>query len=157
MKVYFPAVRQEPDPNATAAIATPASSGSGELILLVEDEPAVRKITSRTLEARDYNLLTAADGAEAGALYAKHQRNIHLVLIDMMMPVMDGAATIQVLKRVNPRVRIIAAARNTNTEDPVQTRVSWRRSENSRPVTMSPRLSRMTMLLIQSVSNSVPK
>jgi hypothetical protein len=75
----------------------------------------------------------------------------------MMMPVMDGAATIQVLKRVNPRVRIIAAARNTNTEDPVQTRVSWRRSENSRPVTMSPRLSRMTMLLIQSVSNSVPK
>ncbi len=110
MKVYFPAASLEPDPNAAVATATPAGNGSGELILLVEDEPAVRKITSRTLETRGYNLLTAADGAEAVALYAKHQRSIHLVLTDMMMPVMDGSATIQVLKRVNPRVRIIAAS-----------------------------------------------
>ncbi len=119
MKVYFPAASIEPDPNAAAATAAPASSGCGELILLVEDEPAVRKITSRTLEARGYNLLTAADGAEAVALYAKHQRSIHLVLTDMMMPVMDGSATIQVLKRVNPRVRIIAASglNDANTQD----------------------------------------
>ncbi len=119
IKVYFPAANLEPDPNAAVATAAPASSGSGELILLVEDEPAVRKITSRTLEARGYNLLTAADGAEAVALYAKHQRSIHLVLTDMMMPVMDGAATIQVLKRVNPRVRIIAASglNDANTQD----------------------------------------
>ncbi len=119
MKVYFPAASLEPDPNAAVASAEPAGSGSGELILLVEDEPAVRKITSRTLEARGYNLLTAADGAEAVALYAKHQRSIHLVLTDMMMPVMDGSATIQVLKRVNPRVRIIAASglNDANTQD----------------------------------------
>jgi PAS domain S-box-containing protein len=119
MKVYFPAASLDPDPNAAVATATPAGNGSGELILLVEDEPAVRKITSRTLEARGYNLLTAADGAEAVALYAKHQRSIHLVLTDMMMPVMDGSATIQVLKRVNPRVRIIAASglNDASTQD----------------------------------------
>jgi PAS domain S-box-containing protein len=119
MKVYFPAAARETDANAILATDGPARNGSGELILLVEDEPAVRKITSRTLEARGYNLLTAADGAEAVALYAKHQRTVHLVLTDMMMPVMDGAATIQVLRRVNPQVRIIAASglNDVNTRD----------------------------------------
>jgi PAS domain S-box-containing protein len=110
MKVHFPAARLEPGPNAGTENNAPASNGNGEMILLVEDEEAVRRITSRTLEARGYTLLTATDGVEAVALYARNQHDIRLVLTDMMMPVMDGAATIQVLKRVNSQVRIIAAS-----------------------------------------------
>ncbi|MDP1591315.1 MAG: response regulator, partial [Prosthecobacter sp.] len=69
-----------------------------------------RQITQQVLETYGYRVLTAADGAEAVALYAARQHEIAVVLTDMMMPVMDGAATIQELRRINPQARIIAAS-----------------------------------------------
>lgn len=84
--------------------------GNGELVLLIEDEEPVRHITGQTLESFGYRVLPAADGVEASTLYATHKDQISVVLTDMMMPVMDGPATIQVLMRMNPRVRIIAAS-----------------------------------------------
>ncbi len=84
--------------------------GHGELVLLIDDEDAVRKITGQTLESFGYRVLPAADGVEASTLYAEHKDQISVVLTDMMMPVMDGPATIQVLMRMNPQVRIIAAS-----------------------------------------------
>ncbi|TDU69322.1 PAS domain S-box-containing protein [Prosthecobacter fusiformis] len=84
--------------------------GRGELILVVDDEEAVRSITSQTLEAYGYRVLTAKDGTEAVALYAQHRKAVEAVLTDMMMPVMDGPSTIEVLKRMNPDVRIVAAS-----------------------------------------------
>jgi CheY-like chemotaxis protein len=62
------------------------------------------------LQAFGYRVLTATDGAEAVAVYAKHEDKIAVVLTDMMMPVMDGAATIRALMRINPFVKIIAAS-----------------------------------------------
>ena len=84
--------------------------GHGELVLLVDDEEAVRQITRQTLEAFGYRVLVACDGVEATALYASRGAEIAVVLTDMMMPVMDGPKTIQVLMRINPEVRIIAAS-----------------------------------------------
>jgi CheY-like chemotaxis protein len=84
--------------------------GRDELVLVVDDESSIREITGQTLETYGYRVITASDGAEAIALYARQPGKIALVLTDMMMPVMDGTATIQVLKRINPSVRIIAAS-----------------------------------------------
>lgn len=84
--------------------------GNNELVLLVDDEAAVREITRQTLEAYGYRVLLAADGAEAVSVYAKQQNEIALVLTDMRMPVMDGSTTIQVLMKMNPDVCIIAAS-----------------------------------------------
>jgi two-component system cell cycle sensor histidine kinase/response regulator CckA len=70
----------------------------------------VREITRQTLETFGYTVLLACDGAEATAIYAVQKDNIAVVLTDMMMPLMDGPATIQVLMRMNPKVRIIAAS-----------------------------------------------
>lgn len=84
--------------------------GNGELVLLIDDEEPVRHITGQTLESFGYRVLPAADGVEASTLYATHKDQISVVLTDMMMPVMDGPATIQVLMRMNPKVRIIAAS-----------------------------------------------
>lgn len=107
--VYLPAkvhLGQETDPQAPAE----SVRGNGELVLVVDDEAAIRQITSQTLEAFGYEVLVAADGAEAVALYRERQQEIAVVLTDMMMPVMDGPATIRVLRRLNPKVRIIAAS-----------------------------------------------
>lgn len=84
--------------------------GNGELVLLVDDEEPVRHITGQTLESFGYRVLPASDGVEASTLYAARKDDISVVLTDMMMPLMDGPATIQVLLRMNPQVKIIAAS-----------------------------------------------
>jgi two-component system cell cycle sensor histidine kinase/response regulator CckA len=84
--------------------------GQGQTVLVVDDEAAIRQIAKRTLEAAGYRVLLASDGAEAVALYAQRQADIAVVLTDMMMPLMDGTATIQELVRLNPEVRIIGAS-----------------------------------------------
>ena len=82
--------------------------GHGELILVVDDEAAIREITRQTLENHGYAVLTANDGTEAVALYAEHKDKIKLVMTDTMMPYMDGPATIRTLQRLNPQVKVIA-------------------------------------------------
>ena len=94
----------------TPAEEQPMPLGKGELILIVDDEEAIRTTTRQTLEAMDYRTLVAADGAEAVALYTQHNNDIAVVLTDMMMPVMDGPTTIRMLQTINPNVKIIAAS-----------------------------------------------
>jgi two-component system, cell cycle sensor histidine kinase and response regulator CckA len=84
--------------------------GHGELILVVDDEEAIRKITKGTLEAFGYRVLVASDGTEGIALYAQHKDEIRVVLTDMMMPFLDGPALIRALQKMNPNVKIIAAS-----------------------------------------------
>jgi CheY-like chemotaxis protein len=55
-------------------------------------------------------VVTASDGAEACAIYRQKRHEISVVLTDMMMPVMDGAAVIAELRRLNPLLPIIASS-----------------------------------------------
>ena len=82
----------------------------GETVMVVDDEIFVRQITSQTLESFGYKVLLAANGSDAITTYVEHQNEISVVLTDMMMPVMDGPATIRTLRRLNPFVRIIGAS-----------------------------------------------
>lgn len=84
--------------------------GNGELILVVDDEPSIRQIARTTLEAFNYQTLTASDGAEAIALFAQHRMEIKAVLTDLMMPLMDGLALIRALRKLSPDIRIIASS-----------------------------------------------
>lgn len=85
-------------------------AGRGELILVVDDEMAIREVTRATLEAFNYRVLTASDGTEAVAFYAQQGHEIKAVLTDMMMPFLDGPATIRALQKLNPNVKIIASS-----------------------------------------------
>ena len=86
------------------------------MILVVDDEENIRQITQATLEKFGYQVLTAIDGTDALAAYAEHRDRIALVLTDMMMPFMDGTATIRALRRLNPELKIIAASGLTINE-----------------------------------------
>ncbi|MGH9765036.1 MAG: hybrid sensor histidine kinase/response regulator, partial [Blastocatellia bacterium] len=108
-KVYLPAAREGMTAETGKSDAD-MPQGRGELVLVVDDEAAIREITKGTLEAFGYSVLVAADGTEAIALYAQNQTKIAVVLTDMMMPYMDGAATIRALKRINPSVKVIASS-----------------------------------------------
>lgn len=91
-------------------------SGQGELILVVDDEPAIRDVTKTSLESHNYKAITASDGIEAIALYAEHRDKISLVLTDMLMPSMDGITTIRTLRKINPNVKIIAVSGLTSQD-----------------------------------------
>lgn len=108
-KIYLPA-SMESSAAAVAVAETEMPRGDGELILVVDDELSVREIAMQTLEAFGYRVVLAAEGSEALAIYASRAKDIALVLTDMMMPVMDGPAMIQVLLKLNPSVKIIAAS-----------------------------------------------
>ncbi|WP_416666510.1 GAF domain-containing protein [Egbenema bharatensis] len=104
-QVYLPAIHQ------TEVQVTEAQNiliGHGELILLVDDETFIREVTKDLLETYGYEVLTAQDGIEAVTLFARHKADVRLVLIDMMMPSMDGKATIQTLRTMNPQIQIVA-------------------------------------------------
>ncbi|MBT9463264.1 PAS domain S-box protein [Hydrogenophaga sp.] len=108
-RIYLPA-----DPDAVSTQSGDAKPsvprGNGELIMVVDDEAAIRQVTRQTLEAYGYRVIVASNGAEAVALYAQDIQGIDLVLTDMMMPVMDGPATIQALRQINPLVKLIGAS-----------------------------------------------
>lgn len=107
-RIHLPAVE-----TGSVIETGPTSSplvGNGELILVVDDEVAIREIAKGTLEAFGYRALTAADGTEAVALYAQNKDEIKVVLTDMMMPFMDGLSTIRALQKMNPQIKIIASS-----------------------------------------------
>ncbi|MCD8486369.1 MAG: response regulator [Desertifilum sp.] len=82
--------------------------GQQELILVVDDEAMICETTKTILEAYNYQVLTANDGVEAIALYAEHQEEVYCVLMDIMMPLMDGPSILPLLRRLNPDVYAIA-------------------------------------------------
>ncbi|HEY9858587.1 MAG TPA: ATP-binding protein, partial [Candidatus Obscuribacterales bacterium] len=82
--------------------------GRNEQILVVDDEAAIRDITKTSLEAFGYRVITAHDGIDAIALYAQHKQEISAVLVDIMMPAMDGSTTIRTLQKINPQLKTIA-------------------------------------------------
>ncbi|SNQ59860.1 hybrid sensor histidine kinase/response regulator [Candidatus Methanoperedens nitratireducens] len=113
-KVYLPGIKTELQKAEGQPVELPV--GHGELILLVEDEGSIREITFSTLKAYGYKVLMANDGAEAVALYAQNRDKIGAVLMDMMMPVMDGETSIRAIHRINPEVKIIAVSGLTDKD-----------------------------------------
>jgi two-component system cell cycle sensor histidine kinase/response regulator CckA len=107
-KVYFPVAKTNEVQKVDEQLELLA--GHEELILVVDDEAMVREITSSILETHGYRVLTANEGAEAIKVYTQNREKIKAVLMDMMMPVMDGQACIKALSEVNPDIKIIAVS-----------------------------------------------
>jgi signal transduction histidine kinase/ActR/RegA family two-component response regulator len=84
----------------------PVAHGS-ETILVAEDEAGVRELTCRFLRSSGYIVLEAKDGVEALGIATRHSGAIHLVLSDMVMPRMGGAALIERLKTVRPEAKLL--------------------------------------------------
>lgn len=106
-KVYFPAATVEREETAANWGSAILSQGSGELILVVDDEPAVRRLAETVLSRNGYRALLAADGREALSLYQQNKNEIKLVISDLMMPRMDGPALIRALREQNTGVKSI--------------------------------------------------
>jgi len=108
-RVYLPVSDHDGAP-AAPAVRGALPAGRGETVLIVDDEPSIREITRGMLESTGYRVLSASDGSEALKLYGLRKGEIAAVITDLMMPVLDGTATIRALKALDPAVRIVASS-----------------------------------------------
>jgi two-component system, cell cycle sensor histidine kinase and response regulator CckA len=103
--IYLPAAAQSEEKQL---VETPALfDGNGQLVLVVDDEAAIREITKASLEASNYQVILASDGIEAIEIYERERDKIEIVILDMMMPHLDTPSIIGVLKQMNPAVKIV--------------------------------------------------
>ena len=84
-KVFLPVSANQAGPVA-ALSAKPLAAGGAETILLVEDEPALRRLALRVLQRHGYRVYEADSGVEALSVWAEHGLEINLLLTDMIMP-----------------------------------------------------------------------
>ena len=99
-----------------------AVRGEGELILIVDDEKKIRDTIRDLLVKYGYQVITASDGAEAAMEYARHGKDIKVVITDLEMPIMNGVTLVQVLKRMNPAVTAIVSSGVASVEGMEQRR-----------------------------------
>jgi len=83
------------------------ASGSGETIFVVDDEENIRNLAKLQIQRLGYHVKSASDGEEAINIYRKMKDYIDLVLLDVIMPKMDGTQVYRELVKINPQVKVI--------------------------------------------------
>jgi two-component system, cell cycle sensor histidine kinase and response regulator CckA len=106
-KVYIPAAELDRNVGVAAAGGAAAPRGRGEIVLVVDDEPGIRRITYVILTKNGYEAFLAADGQEAVELFRQHRDGIKLVITDLMMPKLDGPSTIRAIRAIDPGIKTI--------------------------------------------------
>ena len=107
-RVYLP---QSPGgaPEEKPALDPDLPRGRGR-ILLVDDQEPVREVAKDMLEALGYEVITASDGMEGISRYRDLWREIDLVILDMVMPVMSGGDCFLRIKEINPKARVVLSS-----------------------------------------------
>ncbi|BAZ09455.1 multi-sensor hybrid histidine kinase [Calothrix sp. NIES-4071] len=116
-KVFLPAVTNT---DIVAEEEIDIIHGNGELILFVDDETAISDISKTTLETHKYQVLIANSGIEAIAIFVQNKLTIKAVIIDLMMPTLDGVTTIRALRKIMPDVKIIAMSGSNNSDEKIK-------------------------------------
>ncbi len=118
--------------NAPTPPSADVIRGSGT-ILVVDDEESLRTTAEEILRDLGYTVLQAADGRQALDLFAKDPKAIDLVLLDMMMPQMNGRDCFAAMRKIDPDVRAILVSGFSPEEDLEQLQASGLRGFLSKP------------------------
>jgi nitrogen-specific signal transduction histidine kinase len=109
IKVLFPAIQQPAEPLAREAPVPEGWRGNGT-ILLVDDEEPVLEVGGMMLERVGFKVRTAKNGREALEVFRQCQADIVCVVLDLMMPNMDGEETLAELRRVQEDVKVVLSS-----------------------------------------------
>jgi PAS domain S-box-containing protein len=104
-QIYLPACNDN-EPMASIK-QSDLPRGNGELILIADDEHMVCEIVKTALEAYNYRVITASDGAEALSKFALNQAELAGLVMDLQMPHLSGIACLQAVRRINPRLPVL--------------------------------------------------
>lgn len=108
VEIVLPALARSDAP-ADPPAARPIRHGKGNL-LVVDDEPTVRLTSQRMLEKLGYSVLVADSGARALEVLRAHQGKIACVILDVMMPGMNGQETLEALRAIDPAIKVLVSS-----------------------------------------------
>jgi CheY-like chemotaxis protein len=106
LKIYLPRIDQ-PSQEPVEDESMVDAPGGTETILLVEDDDSVRNMVARILTRHGYNVIAAKDGREALRICERDQREFHLMLTDVVMPLMSGRDVAERLKPMRPDMKVL--------------------------------------------------
>ncbi len=121
--LYFP-VADESAPNQGAGGESVPLRG-GETVLIVDDEEMLRVLASEILKPYGYRLLTAKDGREAVSIYKSMFPNIDIVVMDVLMPEMDGFQAAREIRKFDPSVKILFCSGYTSMSEISDSDFAW--------------------------------
>jgi PAS domain S-box-containing protein len=105
--IYLPAMEAEPAEEELPAEESVQGSGT---VLLVDDEAVIVDVGRRMIESLGYEVLPARNGEEALRIFKNHHGRIDLVILDMVMPYLNGGEVFDQMKSIDPAVRVLLAS-----------------------------------------------
>ena len=108
-RAFFPACLSSSSAPPPPAAPAPPPADSGTL-LLVDDEPSVRDTATKLLSRLGYQVLCAADGAQAIALFRSQAPRLAGIVLDLTMPQLDGVQTLAELRRIRPDIPVVVSS-----------------------------------------------
>ncbi len=112
-EILLPEAQMRPSPPTGTAPA--GTAGGGEVILLAEDEPAIRTLMTRMLVSRGFRVLAAQDGEEAVSIAERHRGPIALFVSDVVMPRLGGVDAAKRLRQQRPGLPVLFMSGYTAT------------------------------------------
>ena len=103
--VFTPAICAQSQPNTQ-----PANIVGGGTVLVIEDDPAVRRTAVRALESQGLTVLTAQEGIEGVEAFREHRNEIRCVLCDVTMPRLGGCESLTALRALAPDIPVVLAS-----------------------------------------------
>jgi PAS domain S-box-containing protein len=149
--LYFTSLGPENAANVEVGIGK--TSSRGETILLAEDEPGVRKYTRKILERSGYKILEATNGAEALSVARSHPGTIHLLLTDIIMPMMGGVELTEKFNAEFPGIPVLFMSAYT---DQIMRHWNVLSAYIQKPYNLSDLLTQVRELLDRTSSDSSP-
>lgn len=146
VSLYFPASTSSVEVERPSK-PRPAGTGRQDLILLVDDEAAIREMCKFILESCGYRVLTAENGAQALALFTQHKDELALVVSDSNMPVMGGSTAARAMRWAAPELKIISTSGAVVPEEDTRNADPKLHRFLSKPYTMESLLRSITELL----------
>jgi len=113
-RVFLPAAERRRDAPETAQLTQREPEASTGTVLLVDDEAVVRNSTARLLRKLGYTVLVAEDGEVALELFRQHPDEVDLVILDLIMPTMNGEATFEALLEIKSKVKVLVTSGYTD-------------------------------------------
>jgi signal transduction histidine kinase/CheY-like chemotaxis protein len=104
--IYFPLQQKDALPGQQADAPQVSLHGTGT-VLVVEDSPEVRKLTRQILESHGYQVIEAVDGQDAVEKFLEHQEAVKLVIMDVVMPRMNGKEAFAEIDKIRPGTKVL--------------------------------------------------
>ena len=106
-RIYLPLVKSTVEEEKPTSLPAPACLNGTEMILLAEDEEDVRNLTKSLLEEAGYKVMEAVDGYDTINKFMENKDNIHLLLLDVIMPTKNGRETYEVIRQIRPDIKAL--------------------------------------------------